>query len=118
MTKLIEEIKTDLNFIRSHELQPTWWKITKVFILIGVCGGYIFFFGVRKTIVFFAVFFFLSFLLHMLYRMKTKTFTETWLDFIVDEEDGVRKARSIGKFYYSAIIFNAIVSLIISQLPW
>ena len=116
MTKLLKEIKNDLNFIKSHELQPTWWKILKVFILLGFFFGYLYLFGIRKTIVFFAIFFFLSLLIHMLYRVKTNKWKRSWLDFVIIEEDNEIKAQSIGKFYYSAIVINTILSVVISQL--
>ena len=32
---IIEEIKKDINFIKKHTLQPAWWKITKIFVLLG-----------------------------------------------------------------------------------
>ena len=32
---IIEEIKKDINFIKEHTLQPAWWKITKIFVLLG-----------------------------------------------------------------------------------
>ena len=34
MPKLIEAIISDLKFIRSHTLQPKWYKILKVFLLL------------------------------------------------------------------------------------
>ena len=116
MIKLLNEIKYDLSFIKSHTLQPKWYKILKVFILLGFFIGYYLLFGVLKTLVFFTIFFFSSFLVHLLYRAKTDKFKRSWLDFVVIEENNETKAKSIGKFYYSAIVFNAILSLVISQL--
>ena len=49
MNKLIDEIKYDLNFIKSHTLQPKWFKILKLFILLGFLGGNIFLFGWRTN---------------------------------------------------------------------
>ena len=74
MTGLLEEVKYDLSFIKTHSLQPEWYKILKIFILLGVMAGYWYWFGLLKTAVFFAVFMFLSFLLHLLYRVKTDKF--------------------------------------------
>ena len=116
MNKLLEEIKTDVNFIRSHSLQPTWYKFLKVFILVGFLAGYWYLFGPVRTAVFLAVFLFLSLLLHLLYRVKTNKWKRSWLDFVVVEEGNEIRPKGIGLFYYSAIIFNAIVSLVISQL--
>jgi hypothetical protein len=61
MLKLLKEIKDDLNFIKSHTLQPKWYKSFKVFMILGFLGGHLFLFGVLKTIVFSGVFFFLEF---------------------------------------------------------
>jgi hypothetical protein len=115
MSKLLDEIKYDASFIKSHSLQPRWYKVLKVFILLGFLAGYYLLFGILKTVVFFATFLFLSLLVHLLYRVKTHKFTQSWLDFVVVEENGEIKAKSIGKFYYLAIIINAIVSLVVSQ---
>ena len=112
--KLLKEIKDDLGFIKSHKLQPTWFKILKVFILLGFFAGYCYFFGIIKTLIFFAIFFSLSFLMHLLYRAKTKKWTQSWLDFVVEENDEFH-AKSIGIFYYSAIIIIAILALAVSQ---
>ncbi len=116
MSKLVEEIKYDMNFIKSHSLQPQWYKVLKVFILVGFLVGYGYLFGLGKTVIFFAVFILLSFLVHLLYRIKTKKWKQSWLDFVVVEEGNEIKAKSIGKFYYSAIVLNAILSLVISQV--
>lgn len=32
MSKLLAEIKHDLNFIKSHTLQPRWFKVLKIFV--------------------------------------------------------------------------------------
>jgi hypothetical protein len=116
MTKLLNEIKDDWNFVKSHTLQPGWYKILKVFIVLGFLLGYYFLFGILKTVLFSAVFFFLSFLVHLVYRSKTNKWKQSWLDFVVIEENNEIKAESIGKFYYSAIVINAALSLIISQI--
>jgi hypothetical protein len=116
MSKLLDEIKYDANFVKSHTLQPKWYKILKVFILLGVLVGHYLLFGALKTVVFFATFLFLSFLVHMLYRVKTHRFKQSWLDFVVVEENGEVKAKSIGKFYYAAIVFNTVIALVISQV--
>ena len=116
MTGLLEEVKYDLNFIKNHSLQPEWYKVLKIFILLGVMAGYWYWFGLLKTAIFFAVFMFLCVLLHMLYRVKTDKFKRTWLDFVVVEKENAVKAKSIGKFYYSAILFNAVIAWIVSQV--
>jgi hypothetical protein len=116
MAKLLNEIKHDLSFIKSHTLQPQWYKLLKVFIVLGFMAGYSFMFGALKTLLFFIVFFSLALLVHFTYRIKTNRWTQSWLDFVVIEENGEIRADRIGIFYYLAIILNAGLSLIISQL--
>jgi hypothetical protein len=116
MPKLLDEIKYDLSFIKSHTLQPQWWKVLKVFIILGFLFGYYLLFGLLKMLLFFAVFIFLSFLVHLIYRVKTNKWTRSWLDFVVIEEDGEIKPESIGIFYYLTIFFISILSLVISQV--
>ena len=116
MSKLLKEIKVDLNFIRSHTLQPKWFKILKVFILFGFFLGYYVLFGIRKTLVFFVVFFALCLLVHMVYRVKTHTWQQSWLDFVVVEGNNEIKADRIGVYYYLAVAFNAALALLISQI--
>ena len=116
MSKLLEQIKVDLKFIKTHTLQPKWYKILKVFILVGFFCVYYALFGIHKTVLFFAVFFFLSLLVHMIYRVKTKTWQQSWLDFVVIEENNEIKADRIGVYYYLAVAFNAILALLISQI--
>ncbi len=116
MTKLLHEVKDDVNFVKSHEMQPRWYKVLKAFILLGFLIGYGFLFGLAKTMIFMAAFLFLMLAVHILYRVKTNKWRQSWLDFVVVEENNEIRAKSIGKFYYSAIIVNAIVSIIISQV--
>ncbi len=116
MSNLIDEIKYDLSYLKSHTLQPKWFKILKVFILFGVLVGYYFLFGWTATILFFVTFIFLMVVVHFAYRIKTNKYTTSWLDFVVIEEGNERKAKRIGKYYYSAILVNTIISLFVSQV--
>lgn len=116
MSQLLREIKDDLRFIKSHTLQPKWYKSVKIFILAGLLVGYGYLFGVRKTTTFFCVFMLLSLGLHLLYRAKTNKWRRSWLDFVVIEENNQPRPASIGKFYYSAVVVNAVLALVISQL--
>jgi len=115
MGKLGKEIKVDLNFLKSHTLQPKWFKTLKVFILLGFLLGFYFLFGLAKAILFFACFVSLCLVIHFTYRVKTKKYTQSWLDFVVEENNG-GKPKRIGKFYYPAVIISAILSFIISQV--
>ena len=116
MAKLLDEMKHDASFIRSHTLQPQWFKVAKIFILLGFLIGYTCLFGWVKMVLFFAVFFSLSFIVHLVYRFKTNKWKQSWLDFVVVEENGEMKTKRIGVFYYLAVIINAIFSLVVSQV--
>jgi hypothetical protein len=119
LTRLVDEIKDDLQFIQSHSLQPKWYKILKVFILLGFLLGYNFLFGFLNTVLFFAIFVFLMAIVHLTYRVKTNKWKQSWLDFAVYAEGNEMKTKRIGIFYYSAIIVNAILSFVTSQaLSW
>ena len=116
MPKLLEELLYDLRFVRSHRLQLGWYKLLKIFILLGFLIGYWYLYGWLKTALFLAVFMFLSLVVHVLYRFKTNKYTQSWLDFVVVEEDNKNQAKSIGIFYYAAIVLNAMIAFLISQL--
>jgi len=115
MTNLRNEIKVDLDFVRSHTLQPKWYKALKVVILAGFLAGYGYLFGLARMAVFLGSFLLLSLIVHLIYRAKTQRWQRSWLDFVVTEVDGKRTAQSIGKFYYAAIVLNAVLSVVISQ---
>ena len=116
MAKILNEIKVDLAFLRDHTLQPKWFKILKVFILIGFLVVYYFLFGGLATLLFFATFFILMLIVHLMYRQKTNKYTTSWLDFVVIGEGEERKTKRIGKYYYLAIVVNAMISVIVSQV--
>jgi len=116
MKKILSEIKYDAEFIRGHTLQPQWYKILKVFLLLGILGGYYALFGGGKTLVLCVVFFGLSTALHIIYRIKTRKFTQSWLDFVVTDKDGQKSYQPIGKFYYLAVFINLIAAILLSQL--
>jgi hypothetical protein len=101
MSKLINELKYDLTFLRSHTLQPEWFKVLKVFLMVGFLGGYGLLFGWVRTFIFGLIFFGLMLGVHFLYRARTRRYTQSWLDFSVYEEDGERKYKRIGTFYYA-----------------
>jgi hypothetical protein len=115
MAKLIEEIKYDLNFLKSHTLQPKWFKVLKVFILLGFLLGYTFLFSLGGMIVFLLSFLCLMLIVHFVYRSKTNKYTTSWLDFVV-LTDKDQKPERIGKYYYPVVVMNALISFIISQV--
>ena len=116
MAKFLKEIKFDAEFIKDHELQPQWYKILKIFLLLGLMVGSVLIFGWKNPLVFFLCFFSLSLAVHIIYRIKTKKYTQNWLDFQVEEIDGQRVYQRIGIYYYLAVTINGLISLLISQL--
>lgn len=116
MEKILNEIKYDLEYLRGHTLQPKWFKVLKVFILLGVVVGYYFLFGLPATILLFATFVILMLVVHFTYRKKTIRYTTSWLDFVVIDEGEELKTKRIGKYYYLAVVVNAIISVIVSQV--
>jgi hypothetical protein len=116
MPELMDEIRYDLAFIRSHSLQPKWWKVSKVFVLLGFLLGHYLLFGLKTTGLFFALFILLSTFVHLVYRAKTSKYTQSWLDFVVTEEGDGMTPKRIGRYYYSAIVVNTLVALAISHL--
>jgi len=116
MKKLFEGIKYDLSFLQSHTLQPKWFKVLKVFILLGFLAGYLGLFGWAKTGIFLGIFLLLMLVVHFTYRIKTKRYTQSWLDFSVPAQAGEAAPRRIGKFYYPSILVNAGIALAVSQL--
>jgi hypothetical protein len=115
MARLLDELKIDLEFVGSHTVQPKWYKILKVLLVAGVLVGYGLLFGPTKTIAFAGVFFFLSLVVHMVYRVKTDTWKRSWMDFVVVEEEGGPRPVRIGAYYYSAVVLNALIAVIVSQ---
>jgi hypothetical protein len=115
-TNLGDEIRYDVNYVKTHTLQPRWYKIAKIFILIGFLVGYALLFGLGKTLIFFGVFLVLAAALHMLYRVKTKKFSQTWMDFVVYKENGETKMKRIGRFYYSCLLASMVVAVTVSQV--
>ena len=115
MGKLLDEIKYDLAFLKSHTLQPKWFKMMKVFILLGLLGGYLWLFGIVKTMLFSGTFLLLMLLVHFTYRIKTKKYTRSWLDFTAVQPGDRKAPPRIGKYYYPAILINLTIALAISQ---
>ncbi len=113
--RIFKEIRFDVDFVRSHQLQPRWYKLFKVILLLGVLIGYAFFFGWKRMLIFLAVFLLLSLAVHLLYRTMTDKFTRSWLDFKVILEQGKTKPVAIGIIYYLLILINLLLAVLISQ---
>jgi len=116
MKKILNEIVYDAKFIKGHTLQPQWYKILKVFLLLGLIIGYYLVFGGIRTLVFICCFIGLSLVVHMAYRIKTNKFTQSWLDFKVSDNNGQLEYQRIGIYYYLVIIINGGLAILVSQL--
>lgn len=107
-----KEIKTDIDFLKNHTLQPFWWKIAKVFILITGTITIWKIFGLLKTIIWFLIILVLASAVHLIYRVKTNTYTKSWMDFRVKEIDDKLTYERIGMLYYSLVILIFFIATI------
>jgi hypothetical protein len=115
MRRFIDLIKYDLAFLKSHTLQPKWFKILKGFLLLGFLGIYWLFFGFIRFAIFLVTFLFLMLLIHITYRIKTEKYTRDWLDFSIPRNSDIEAPKRIGKYYYPAIVINILIAFVISQ---
>ena len=116
MTKIYDEIRYDIEFLRSHTLQPKWYKVLKVFLVLSAVAIYFHYFGLRATIIFLAGFTTLSLIMHFTYRSKTKKYRQSWHDFFFFEESGILKYKRIGFQYYLLVLAIFLISITISQI--
>jgi hypothetical protein len=114
MRKISKEIAYDANFLKGHKLQPAWWKVMKIFVLLGAITGFVLLFGWRRAVLFTIVFFLLMLVVHLVYRFNTRKFTRNWLDFIVVEDKEKNIKPGIGAVYYSSIVLNAVIAFLVS----
>ncbi len=116
LRKLVDGVLYDVDFLKGHTLQPAWYKVLKIFLIIGFLVVYGLLFGIWKTLLFAVAFILLTLCIHLMYRTKTERFTRSWLDFQVRRENGVLKYERIGRYYYTAVILSAIIAFGFSQL--
>jgi hypothetical protein len=116
MREWIAGIRHDTAFVQGHTLQPGWYKVFKIFLIVAVLAFFWILFGWIKTLIFSLVFLLLALGIHMLYRVKTQAFTHSWLDFSVYEENGITKYHYIGGYYYGMVILSALIAFAVSQL--
>lgn len=116
MKKLFDEIAYDAKFVKGHKLQPAWFKVVKIFILLAVTAGFVWLFGWQRTVVFVVVFLLLSLVVHLVYRGNTRKFTRNWLDFVIVEDKEKNIRQGIGVVYYTWIILNAVMAFVVSQV--
>jgi Ca2+-dependent lipid-binding protein len=114
MKNLFKEIAYDAEFVKGHKLQPAWFKVLKIFILLAVVVGFVLLFGWRRTLVFAVVFLLLMLVVHLVYRVNTRKFTRNWLDFVIVEDKEKNVRQGIGVAYYASILINAAVAFLVS----
>jgi hypothetical protein len=112
----MDELRRDLRFIRGHKLQPGWFKILKIFILIGITASFLRMLGLLRTVVWLLLFMSLALVVHLVYRVKTNVFTQSWMDFRVTEENGERVYERIGLLYYSLVVAAFALATVIAWL--
>jgi hypothetical protein len=117
MNSLLAAVKTDLSLVRSHTLQPEWYKRLKIFLLLGFLLGYGRAFGGRRALIFLGTFIGLSLGVHLVYRRQTHTWQRSWLDFRVTPPgaSGAGTPPRIGPHYYLAVAGNALLAVLVSQ---
>jgi Ca2+-dependent lipid-binding protein len=116
MKRFFTEISYDVNFLKGHKLQPAWFKVFKIFILLALLAGFILLFGWRRAAVFTVVFVLLMLVVHMIYRANTRKFTRNWMDFIVVEDAERSLKQGIGAVYYASIVLNAVIAFFLSGM--
>jgi hypothetical protein len=115
MKRFLSEISYDVQFVKGHKLQPAWFKVLKVFILLGAVIGFVLLFGWKRAAVFVTAFLLLSLIVHLVYRINTRKFTQNWMDFVIVEDKEKNIRQGIGAVYYSWILLNAAVAFIFSM---
>ena len=116
MKKILNEIIYDAEFIKGHTLQPGWYKVLKVFLILGFLTGFFFLFGGHKLLVFCLIFFSCALIIHFLYLTMTKRYTRSWLDFKIAEIDGNLEYQRIGIYYYLMVIASLALAVVVSLL--
>lgn len=109
---IIKEIQKDTLFIKNHTLQPSWFKIAKVFVLLGIVLVLFLILGFMKTIIWFLIFLLLGLIVHLIYRIKSHNYSKSWMDFEVKEVAGKLIYGRIGFLYYSLVIIMILLSTI------
>ncbi|MBN1440348.1 MAG: hypothetical protein JW929_13150, partial [Anaerolineales bacterium] len=110
MRNLKNELAYDVKFLKGHTLQPAWWKVAKIFVLLGAIAGIVLLFGWRRAAVFAVLFFLLMLFVHLVYRAGTRKFTRNWLDFVVVADPEKDRRPGIGVCYYASILLNALIA--------
>jgi hypothetical protein len=94
MGRPIDGISYDAKFIRDHKLQPGWFNVLKVVILVGAPVAYALLFGWKRATVFVAMFLLLSLVVHYTYRAKTDRLTRSKGEHYADPHNTLLRQRS------------------------
>jgi hypothetical protein len=97
---LRDEIKTDIDFLRRHDLQPKWWKFGKILVLAVIIVAMVLLFEWKSVLIWFGTMLACMGAVHFMYRAKTKKYTVAWADFRVDAGD---KRSKFGVLYYPLV---------------
>jgi hypothetical protein len=69
-------------------------------------------FGILKTIIWFSIVLILGAIIHFIYRIKTHTYTKSWMDFKVIEKEGKLTYGRISFFYYTLVVIIFLIATI------
>lgn len=116
MSKVIREIVDDLSFIRSHPLEPHRSMVFKIFMIPGFLAGFCFLFGMIKTILFLITFLILKLGGSHGLSGESQDVEAQLARSVLPEEDGEPKATGIGKFCYTVVVVNLLISPAINRL--
>ena len=110
---LKDEIKTDVEFLKKHDLQPKWWKLGKIFVLAGIVAALVVVFDWMSALVWFGTVLVCMGGVHFMYRIKTKKYTAAWADFRVDPGD---RRRRFGMLYYPLVAGSFTLAFVVMML--
>lgn len=108
-----DEVKTDIDFLKKHDLQPAWWKFGKIFVLAGIVTATVVIFNWKSALVWFGTVLVFMAGVHFMYRGKTKKYTVAWADFRVDPADTRRK---FGLLYYPLVAVGFTLGFVVMLL--
>ena len=108
-----DEVKTDIEFLKRHDLQPVWWKYGKIAVLCGAIAAIAIFLGWKSMLIWLGTVLLCMGIVHFMYRSKTKKYTVAWADFRVDPGD---KKRQFGFLYYPLAVFSMALAFVLAFL--
>jgi hypothetical protein len=69
-------------------------------------------FGILKTIIWFSIVLILGVIIHFIHRIKTHTYTKSWMDFKVIEKEGKLTYGRISFLYYTLVVIIFLIATI------